>query len=118
MPVSNEFNRRSTSSVRLVRQWALLRLLEKRAYSVRELAEELEASKSSIQRDITMLQEHFMIVAESVGQQKRVYRLKRVRQLAPLRVSEAEMEALDAAIEASGDERLKSLHRKLCARKL
>jgi len=96
----NHSNHRRASSSQLARQWAILRLLEVRDYSVRELADELQSSKSSIQRDIATLQEHFMIVAKSAGQQKRVYRLERHRAPGVLRFTRAELVALEVAIGA------------------
>jgi predicted DNA-binding transcriptional regulator YafY len=91
---------RSSGSAQLTRQWAILQLLKRREYSIRELADELGTSKSSVQRDITTLQEHFMIVALPVGQQKRVYRLARSGPELSLKVSPGELAALERAIHA------------------
>jgi predicted DNA-binding transcriptional regulator YafY len=112
-------NSKNGRSHQLVRQWAILRMLENREYSVRELAAELGSSKSSIQRDIVTLQEHFMIVAISVGQQKRVYRLERQRAPRSIRFARDELAAFDRILhEHSGDDdctSLLSLRRKLHA---
>ncbi len=62
-----------------MRQWALLRLLEggARAWSIKELSEQLGASKSTLERDLATLEQHFPIVAEEDGKQRRRYRLAR-----------------------------------------
>jgi len=96
---------RHNGSPQLVRQWAILVLLQRREYSVRELAQELGASKSSIQRDIAVLQEHFMVVAKSAGRQKRVYQLERRRSPIDVHVTSEELSALSQAIARATCER-------------
>lgn len=105
---------RGASSTQLARQWAILRLLEARAYSIRELADELGSSKSSIQRDLSTLAEHFMIVAEQEGQQKRMYRLERNRAPINLRISPCEIRALEQAIQQGRDGELEPLRTLRC----
>ncbi len=105
---------RRSSSIQLARQWAILRLLETRDYSIRELADELQSSKSSIQRDIATLQEHFMIVARCAGQQKRVYRLERQRAPGFLRITKAEIMTLEAAVSVASDSDRSVLSALLC----
>jgi predicted DNA-binding transcriptional regulator YafY len=100
---------RGPGSAQLARQWAILRLLGTRAYSILELANELGTSKSSVQRDITTLQQHFMIVAHPVGQQKRVYRLARPAPALSVRVSRDEIRALEVAIEKEGESHARTL---------
>lgn len=107
---------RRASSTQLARQWAVLKLLESRDYSIRELAETLGASKSSIQRDLSTLQEHFMIITNLEGQQKRLYRLIRGGPPKSLRINHEEMRALEEVIEQLRDgqsDRLRTLALKL-----
>jgi predicted DNA-binding transcriptional regulator YafY len=68
---------RHADSLQLVRQWALVRLLAAgaRSFSVREIAEQLGASKSTIERDLATLEQHFPLLTEDEGKQKRRYRL-------------------------------------------
>ena len=106
---TNRKSPRRASSSQLARQWAMLRLLENRAYCVRELAEQLGVSKSSVQRDITTLQEHFMITATSVNQQKRLYRLERHKPPACIQITRHEIEALEHAIQSSDDDSVTAL---------
>jgi len=67
---------RRPDSEQLVRQWTLLRLLAGTpdSYSVKELAEQLQTSKATIERDLATLEHDFALVEESVGKQKKVYR--------------------------------------------
>ena len=76
---------RHADSLQLVRQWALIRLLAAaaRTYSVRELAEQLGTSKSTIERDLATIEQHFPLVAEEDGKQRRRYRLEQTAGAAP-----------------------------------
>lgn len=108
---------RGANASQLARQWGILRMLESRAYSIRELAQTLGASKASIQRDLDTLQHHFMIVATSAGAQKRVYRLERGMAPRAFKLHPEELRALEKALECDGHdgERLRSLYLKLSA---
>jgi hypothetical protein len=68
---------RRQDSQQLVRQWALLRLLSSanRAWSVKELAEQLRVTKSTIDRDLATLEQTFALVEEAAGKQKKLYRI-------------------------------------------
>ncbi len=68
---------RRQDSQQLARQWAILQLLSqaKTAYSVKELAEQLQRSKATIERDLATLSHVFALVEEQVGKQKKVYRI-------------------------------------------
>ena len=68
---------RRPDSAQLRRQWALLRLLSSagRWYTVKELANQLDCSKSTIERDLATLEAVFPLVEERVGKQKRKYRI-------------------------------------------
>jgi predicted DNA-binding transcriptional regulator YafY len=91
---------RRPDSQQLVRQWAILRLLADsgRSFSVRELADQLGATKSTIQRDLATLERDFALVEEQVGKQKKVYRIdKTIRALEAINFGAAELLALHAA---------------------
>lgn len=91
---------RRADSQQLARQWAILRLLSggRGGLSVRELAEQLGASKSTIQRDLATLERQFALVEEQVNKQKRVYRLdQNVRALDSICFGTSELLALHAA---------------------
>jgi predicted DNA-binding transcriptional regulator YafY len=91
---------RRPDSQQLVRQWALLRLLSdaKDAYSVKQLADQLGTSKATIERDLATLERDFAIVEESVGKQKKVYRIDhKVRALETLTFGVSELLALYAS---------------------
>ena len=68
---------RRPDSQQLVRQWALLRLLcsTEAGMSVKELAGQLETTKTTIERDLATLQQTFALLDEQEGKQKRVYRI-------------------------------------------
>ncbi len=68
---------RRPDSQQLVRQWALLRLLSdaKEPYSVKQLSEQLGASKATVERDIATLERDFALIDEQVGKQKKVYKI-------------------------------------------
>jgi predicted DNA-binding transcriptional regulator YafY len=85
---------RRQNSAQLARQWAILKLLETKEYSIRELADELATSKSSVQRDLATLQEHFMIVTHQVGEQKRVYGVDGPQRSGGVRIRGADGEAV------------------------
>ncbi len=83
-----------------MRQWAILRLLAKagRAFSVKELAEQLGVSKATIQRDLSTLEQEFALVEEQAGAQKKVYRIDgSVRALEAIQFGTMELLALHAA---------------------
>ncbi len=67
---------RRQDSQQLVRQWALLRLLSSanKAWSVKELSEQLRVTKSTIERDLATLEQTFALVEETVGKQKKLSR--------------------------------------------
>ncbi|KAB2911783.1 MAG: transcriptional regulator [Kofleriaceae bacterium] len=92
---------RRADSQQLVRQWALLRLLSGagRAFSVKELAEQLDVSKATVQRDLATLERDFALVDEIVGEQKRMYRVdQHVRALESLTFGITELLALHGAL--------------------
>jgi predicted DNA-binding transcriptional regulator YafY len=91
---------RRADSEQLVRQWALLRLLADsgRAFGVKDLSEQLGVSKATIQRDLATLERDFALVEESVGKQKRLYRIdQRIRALETITFGTTELLALFAA---------------------
>jgi predicted DNA-binding transcriptional regulator YafY len=91
---------RRADSQQLVRQWALLRLLSEsgRAFSVKELAEQLQVSKATVQRDLATLERDFALVEESVNKQKKVWRIdQKVRALEALTFGTTELLALHAS---------------------
>ncbi|HVV88665.1 MAG TPA: transcriptional regulator [Kofleriaceae bacterium] len=92
---------RRPDSQQLVRQWALLRLLSTsgRAWSVKELAEQLQTSKATVQRDLATLEREFALVEEEAGRQKKVYRIDdKVRALDAIKFGTAELLALHAGL--------------------
>ncbi len=96
---------RRPDSQQLIRQWALLRLLAGAtdAYSVKELAEQLQTSKATIERDLATLEHDFALVEESVGKQKKVYRIdQRIRALETITFGTTELLAICAAQQALG----------------
>jgi predicted DNA-binding transcriptional regulator YafY len=97
---SGPTNPRRPDSQQLVRQWALLRLLADATdgYSIKQLAEQLGASKATIERDLATLERDFAIVEESVGKQKKVYRIDRaIRALESITFGTTELLAIYAA---------------------
>ena len=91
---------RRPDSQQLARQWAILRLLADsgRSFSVRELADQLGASKNTIQRDLQTLEQEFALVEEQVGKQKKLYRIDgTIRALESIQFGTTELLALHAA---------------------
>ena len=91
---------RRPDSQQLVRQWALLRLLADATdgWSVKELAEQLGASKATIERDLATLERDFAIIEESAGKQKKLYRIdKKIRALETITFGTTELLAIYAA---------------------
>jgi predicted DNA-binding transcriptional regulator YafY len=91
---------RRPDSQQLVRQWALLRLLSEspRAWSVKELSEQLGTSKATIERDLATLERDFAVVEESSGKQKKVYKIDhKIRALETITFGTTELLAMYAA---------------------
>jgi len=96
---------RRQDSQQLVRQWALLRLLSSanRAWSVKELSEQLRVTKSTIDRDLATLEQTFALVEETVGKQKKLYRIdEKIRALETIAFGTTELLAIYAAHAALG----------------
>jgi predicted DNA-binding transcriptional regulator YafY len=92
---------RRADSAQLVRQWAILRLLAEsgRAFSVKELADQLGASKATIQRDLATLEKDFALVEEAAGKQKLLYRIdQKIRALEAIQFGTMELLAVHAAL--------------------
>lgn len=92
---------RRVDSRQLVRQWALLRLLadSRRGFTVKELSEQLGASKTTIQRDLATLHGEFALITEEVGKQKKAYRIDQsIRALESLHFGCLELLAVQAAV--------------------
>ncbi len=67
--------------------------------SVRELAEQLESSKPTIERDLATLERVFAIVGEAEGKQKKIHRIsQRFRELEVLPFGIGEVLAIHAAL--------------------
>lgn len=91
---------RRPDSQQLIRQWALLRLLSdaSQPYSVKQLADQLQTSKATIERDLATLERDFALIEEQVGKQKKVYRLAQtVKELESLKFGITELLAIYAA---------------------
>lgn len=100
MSSTNAGGTRRPDSQQLVRQWALLRLLadSTEGWSVKELAEQLGASKATIERDLATLERDFAIIEESAGKQKKLYRIDhRIRALEAVTFGTTELLAIYAA---------------------
>jgi predicted DNA-binding transcriptional regulator YafY len=98
---TNKGSARRQDSQQLTRQWAVLRLLceTDEGLSVKELAERLDVSKPTIERDIATLQDDFAILDEQVGKQKKLYRIDhQIRELETLRFAVGELLAIYAAL--------------------
>ena len=83
-----------------MRQWALLRLLADATepYGVRQLSEQLGVSKATIERDLATLDRDFAVVEESVGKQKKAYRVdQKIRALEAITFGTTELLAIYAA---------------------
>tara|TARA_R110002096_G_scaffold44524_1_gene119670 strand:+ start:39444 stop:40451 length:1008 start_codon:yes stop_codon:yes gene_type:complete len=94
---------RRPDSTQLRRQWALLRLLASsgREFTVKELADQLDSTKSTIQRDLATLEQDFALIEERVGAQKKTYRIdEKIRALEAINFGTAELLALHAASSA------------------
>lgn len=92
---------RRADSAQLVRQWAILRLLADsgRAFSVKELADQLGASKATIQRDLATLEKDFALIEEAAGKQKLLYRIdQKIRALETIQFGTLELLAIHAAL--------------------
>lgn len=99
-PKLPEPSERRSDSQQLVRQWALLRLLSNATvpYSVKQLAEQLRTTKSTIERDLATLERNFALIEEQAGKQKKVYRVTQtVKELESLTFGITELLALYAA---------------------
>jgi len=97
--VGKELDRRPDSQ-QLVRQWAVLRLLADATepFSVKRLAEQLCVSKATIERDLATLERDFAVVEESVGKQKKAYRIDhKIRALETITFGTTELLAIYAA---------------------
>ena len=95
----NQAERRPDSQ-QLVRQWSMLRLLSEspRSWSVKDLADQLEVSKATIERDLATLQRDFAVIEEAVGKQKKTYKIdQKVRALETLTFGVSELLAIYAA---------------------
>ena len=91
---------RRPDSQQLVRQWALLRLLADAtdAYTVKQLSEQLGTSKATIERDLATLEHDFALVEESLGKQKKAYRIDhKIRALDAISFGTTELLAIYAA---------------------
>jgi predicted DNA-binding transcriptional regulator YafY len=68
---------RPSDSKQLRRQLALVRLLSAagRSFTIKQLADQLRVSKSTIERDLATLESLFPLVEEAAGKQKRRYRI-------------------------------------------
>lgn len=83
-----------------MRQWALLRLLadSTSGLAVRHLAEQLGVSKATVARDLATLERDFAVVEESVGAQKKLFRIdQKIRALEAVTFGVTELLALYAA---------------------
>ena len=91
---------RRPDSQQLIRQWAILRLLAHatKPYSVKELAEQLQTSKPTIERDLATLERDFALIEEQAGKQKKLYRLDQtLKELESLSFGAMELLAIYAA---------------------
>lgn len=91
---------RRPDSQQLVRQWAVLRLLADAtdAYSVKQLAEQLDVSKATIERDLATLERDFAVIEEAAGKQKKAYRIdQKIRALETITFGPMELLAIYAA---------------------
>lgn len=106
MGKSNKAAARRVDSEQLVRQWALLRLLSdanNRAWSVKELAEQVGTTKATIQRDLATLGQDFSLIEEEVNKQKKHYRIdQKIRALESITFTPLELLAMFASQAALG----------------
>ncbi len=92
---------RRKDSAQLQRQWVVLRLLTEsgRSFSVKELADQVGCSKSTIERDLATLEGHFALVEEDAGKTKRRYRInQKIAALESITFGAMELMALHAAL--------------------
>src|SRR3954470_8150190 len=91
--------KRRADRPRIMRQWAMAELLATsgRAWSVKELADELDVSKSTAQRDIDELSATFAVAEDHDGEQRIVYRLARLPEWRPAHASAAHLFAAKLA---------------------
>ncbi len=92
---------RRQDSQQLTRQWAMLRLLSeaKRPYAVKDLAEQLQVSKATVERDLATFAHDFALVDESAGKQKKVYRIdEKIRALESITFGLSELLAIYASL--------------------
>ena len=95
-----KLNERRADSQQLIRQWALLRLLADATepYSVKQLAEQLNTSKATIERDLATLERDFALIEEQAGKQKKVYRIdQKIRALETITFGTTELLSIYAA---------------------
>lgn len=91
---------RRPDSQQLVRQWAVLRLLADATepYGVKRLADQLGVSKATIERDLATLERDFAVVEESIGKQKKAYRIDhKIKALEAITFGTTELLAIFAA---------------------
>lgn len=101
MTTTKKGGERRPDSHQLVRQWALLRLLcsTEAGLSVKDLAEQLGTTKTTIERDLATLQQTFALIDEQEGKQKRLYRIDQtVRELEHMTFGVAELLAVYAGL--------------------
>jgi predicted DNA-binding transcriptional regulator YafY len=92
---------RHPDSLQLVRQWALLQLLCRSAegLSVKAIAERLNVTKATIERDLATIAHEFALLEEPVGKQKKLYRInEEIRALESLTFGVGELLAIYAAL--------------------
>jgi predicted DNA-binding transcriptional regulator YafY len=97
---SPKASERRPDSQQLIRQWALLKLLSDSPaqWSVKDLSEQLGVSKATIERDLATLERDFAVVEESVGKQKKLYKIDaKIRALETITFGTTELLALYAA---------------------
>jgi predicted DNA-binding transcriptional regulator YafY len=100
MGVKKSTPERRPDSAQLIRQWAVLKLLSDspKAWTVKELAEQFQVSKPTIERDIATLQSDFALVEDAIGKQKKAYRIDgKIRALESITFGVTELLALFAA---------------------
>jgi len=93
-----------------------LRLLSEagRAFSVKELSDQVGCSKSTVERDLATIGSLFALVEEEAGKVKRRYRIaQRIRALNFITVGSMELLALHAAAKSLGNLAGTAIHRDL-----
>ncbi len=107
---------RRPDSQQLTRQWAMLRLLSeaRRPYAVKDLAEQLQVSKATVERDLATFAQDFALIDESAGKQKKVYRIdQKIRALESITFGLSELLAIYASLASFGAMRGTPLHEDL-----